>query len=527
MGTNQKRHHFPPEFYLNGYTRDGLLRERKHYRRQAPHNTAITGHCYAFENEKGEKDYSVGPRLIRACRPTVNRRKFSQMNFFLRGTGFLRTGAGVRLSNHKMARLTAALGLLLSMSIPAEDWPQFRGPNRDSVWNETGILQTFPAEGLKVCWRAPVGAGVSSPVVAGGRVYVTDSKLEKPKAWERVHCFDEKSGKPLWTFSDEVNYGEGAFHQQEQGSPSGPCPTPIVEGRRVFTLGATGHLLCLEARKGRAVWKRILSEDYALIESPNLTPCPLIEGGLLIVVIGGKPGACVVAFDKRTGKEFWRGLDDPPRAFSSPIVISAGGKRQLIVWTPKAVTSLNPATGRTWWREALVTREDYAVATPVFHGDLLLVSGLMFQLDRNQPSASVLWPETKALSLRVLSHTCMPLILGEHVFAGKMGGRLVCLEARTGKQVWETDQVTGLANGATIHLTPNGDSVLIFTDQGNLIRVRLDVKGYHELSRVHLIEPDYQFGDRKIVWAPLAFANRHVFARNNQVLICASLVAKP
>ncbi|PYJ84532.1 MAG: hypothetical protein DME22_12505 [Verrucomicrobia bacterium] len=108
-----------------------------------------------------------------------------------------------------------------------------------------------------------------------------------------------------------------------------------------------------------------------------------------------------------------------------------------------------------------------------------------------------------------------------------MGGRLVCLEARTGKQVWETDKVTGLANGATIHLTLNGDSVLIFTDQGNLIRVRLDVKGYHELSRVHLIEPDYQFGDRKIVWAPLAFANRHVFARNNQELICASLATKP
>ena len=84
-------------------------------------------------------------------------------------------------------------------------------------------------------------------------------------------------------------------------------------------------------------------------------------------------------------------------AFSSPIVISAGGKRQLIVWTPKAVTSLNPATGQTWWREELVTREDYAVATPVFHGDLLLISGLMFQLDRDKPAASVLWPETRSL----------------------------------------------------------------------------------------------------------------------------------
>src|SRR6185295_18140945 len=113
-------------------------------------------------------------------------------------------------------------------------------------------------------------------------------------------------------------------------------------------------------------------------------------------------------------------------------------------------------------------------------------------------------------SLRVLSHTCMPLIQGDHVFSGKMGGRMVCLEARTGKQVWETDKVTGLANAATIHLTPNGDSVLIFTDQGNLIRARLDGEGYHEFSRVRLIEPTYQFGDRKVVWAPRAFANRHL-----------------
>ena len=426
--------------------------------------------------------------------------------------------------NRRMTlQMATALALMLSLTAGAEDWPQFRGPNRDGVWNETGILQTFPAEGLKIRWRAPVGAGHSSPVVTGGRVFVTDSETEKPKSWERVHCFDEKTGKPLWAFSDEVD----CHPSFDPKNPSGPCPTPIAEGSRVFTLGATGHLWCLNARKGRLVWKRILAQDYDLEKFPELTACPLIEGNLLIVLLCGKPGACVVAFDKRTGKEVWRALHDPPHAFSSPIVISAGGKRQLIVWTPKAVTSLNPATGQTWWREELVTREDYAVATPVFHGDLLLVSGLMFQLDRNKPAASVLWPETKALSLRVLSHTCMPLILGEHVFAGKMGGRLVCLEARTGKQVWETDKVTGLANGATMNLTPKGNSVLLFTDQGNLIRARLDEAGYQELSRARLIEPTYQFGDRKIVWAPLAFANRHVFARNDKELICATLSAKP
>jgi outer membrane protein assembly factor BamB len=431
-----------------------------------------------------------------------------------------------RISNNGINRalfhLVAAVALFWPLMAGAGDWPQFRGPNRDSVWNEGGILQTFPAEGLKIRWRTPVGPGHSSPVVAGGRVYLTDSRTEKPNAWELVHCYDEKTGKPLWTYSDEVQFPDN----YTTNSQYGPCPTPCVDAGRVYSLGATGHLLCLDGRRGGVIWKQNLEEGYSLVEQPNVTACPLIDGGLLIVVVGGKPGACVVAFDKRNGKEVWRALDDPPRAFSSPLLIQAGGKKQLIVWTPKAVTSLNPANGHVWWREEIVTREDYAVATPVFHDDLLLVSGLMFRLDRQKPAASVLWPESKSLSLRVLSHTCMPVILGEHVFAGKMSGHLVCLEARTGKQLWQSDKVTGRANGATIHMTPNGDSVLLFTDEGNLIRARLTAAGFQEISRVRLIEPDFQFGARKLVWAPLAFANGHVFARNESELICASLAAR-
>ena len=422
-----------------------------------------------------------------------------------------------------MTRLLAALAVLLPLTMGAADWPQWRGPDRDAVWSETGILQTFPAGGLKVRWRAAISAGHSSPIVATGRVYVTDSTVEKPKAWERVHCFDEQTGKPLWTFADEVAY-EPSYNPD---NPAGPVPTPIADGDRVFALGATSHLLCLDARKGTVVWQKHLAEEYDSFTSPELTPCPLIEGGLVIVVIGGKPGACVVAFDKRTGKEAWRALDDPPHAFSSPIVVTAGGQRQLIVWTPKAVTSLNPTNGKTWWREELVTREDYAVATPVWQGDRLLISGLMFGLDRDKPAASVLWPEDKKLSLRVLSHVSMPMILGDHVFAGRSSGQLLCLDAHTGKLVWETDKVTALKHCATIHLTRNGDSVLLFTDQGNLIRARLGPAGYQELSRVHLVDPTFLFAGRKLVWAPPAFANRHVFARNDKELVCASLAAEP
>src|SRR4051794_1513145 len=108
------------------------------------------------------------------------------------------------------AVLVAVIGLF-TVAAHADDWPQFRGPQRDGVWNETGIMQTFPAEGLKIRWRVPVDAGLSSPIVSGGRVFLCDSARQKPKAWERVHCFDEKTGELLWTRSEEVSYPNWAF----------------------------------------------------------------------------------------------------------------------------------------------------------------------------------------------------------------------------------------------------------------------------------------------------------------------------
>lgn len=424
-----------------------------------------------------------------------------------------------------MIRRTTLLGwLLLLQVVRADDWPQFRGPNRDGVWNEAGILQRFPPGGLQVSWRVPVGRGLSSPVVAQGRVYLIDAEFQKPKARERIHCWDEKTGQPLWTHAYDADYPDWVFGPSQK---SGPNATPIVEAGKLIALGITGHVHCLDAVKGTVLWERDLTADYGLAEFTGTTPSPLIEGGLIIWVIGGKPDACVIALDKNTGKEVWRALDDKP-TFSSPIIINAGGQRQLIVWTPNAVTSLHPVTGKTWWRQELSVAGTLAsVPTPVIKGDLLLISGLMFQLDSTKPAAKVLWPASITGTKRILSQTSIPAILGNHVFSGKMPGKLVCLEARTGQQVWETDQVTNKSQGSTIQLTPNGDSVLIFTDEGNLIRALLTPKGYQELSRARLIEPTYPFAGKNVVWAPPAFANRHVFARNQVELVCASLEAPP
>jgi outer membrane protein assembly factor BamB len=206
-----------------------------------------------------------------------------------------------------------------AISTLADDWPQWRGPNRDGVWAEAGVLESFPADGLKVSWRNPIGPGWSSPVVSHGRVFVTDVKLETQPAQERVHAFDETSGKPLWTYAYDAVYPDWALNA-ENSSP--PCATPIVEADKLYTVGGNGHVHCLEAATGKLVWEKRLDKEY---EIPVLScrPSPLIEGELLIVFTGGKPGACVVALEKNSGKEIWKALGEGI-SNSSPIVVAAG-----------------------------------------------------------------------------------------------------------------------------------------------------------------------------------------------------------
>jgi outer membrane protein assembly factor BamB len=347
-------------------------------------------------------------------------------------------------------------------------------------------------------------------------------RLEKPKAWERIRCFKESTGKLLWSYASELVYPEWAFIPEHGG---GPAATPIVEAGKVYWFGRSGQVDCLDARSGKVIWEIHLDRKYEI----GVLGCrgsPLIEGNLLILFAGGKPGACVIALDKRTGKEIWKALNEA-LSNSSPLIIVAGGKRQLIVWTNESVTSLNPVTGETYWRKPMVTSGNDSIPTPVIQKNRLLISGLVMELDARTPTAKVLWPETMATSKRILSNTSTPLLQGDYIYSAKSSGELVCLEAGTGKQVWGTTNVTELKTGASIHLTPNGDATFLFTDEGNLILARFAPDGYHEISRVHLLIPTSVLGTRRLAWVPPVYVNRCVFARNDEELVCASLAAKP
>ncbi len=420
----------------------------------------------------------------------------------------------------KLLAVTVLIGVA-SSALSAEDWPQWRGPNRDNAWHKEGILETFQPSGLKTLWRVEVGYGYSSPVVAQGRVYLTDTQLVEPKAFERIHCFDQASGKMIWSHVYEAAYPDWVFTPQGH---RGATPTPIVRDERLYVLDGMARLFCFDAATGRILWEKELSKEYTLgVPECGTDSSPLIEGDLLIILLGGKAGSSLIALNQNTGKEVWRALEDR-RPYSSPIAITAGGRRQLIVWTSKGtVASLDPATGQTFWQEPIKT-SDYPVATPVYCDGMLLLSGTMFKLDPQKPAATLLWPQK--ISQRVLSNTSTPLLQGGYVYSARSSGQLVCLRADTGEQVWESDKVTDLKSGAAIHITPIGDRSLLYTERGELILARLSPTGFQEISRAAVITPPYPFGGRNVTWSPPAYADRCIFARTDKELVCVSLAAE-
>lgn len=431
-----------------------------------------------------------------------------------------------------------ALVVITSLPTTADDWPQWLGPRRDSVWRESGIVDRFPAQGLPVAWRTRVGSGYSGPAVAGGRVFVTDRITDAPPdeprgergradGQERIHCFDEDTGRPLWQESYDCAY--------RFGYPSGPRAMPLVDGSRVYTVGADGHLQCRDVTTGRLQWSRHYPTDYGIpTQTWGVASSPLVEGDQLIALVGGT-GSTVVSWDKRTGREHWRVLSTREPGYSSPIVIDAGGVRQLIVWDSEAVNSLDPATGRAYWRIPFPTRMAHAIGTPRRQGNRLLVSSffdgsLMIELDDRKPAAREVWRikgrnENQPEGLHSLMST--PFLDGE-VFYGVWGyGQLRCLKTATGERLWESlvpTSATGKpARWTTAFLIQHNRRFLIWNETGDLILARLTPAGYEELSRQHLLDPTNLAGSRPVVWSHPAFANGHVLVRNDEELIRVDL----
>jgi outer membrane protein assembly factor BamB len=433
----------------------------------------------------------------------------------------------------RLAAIVAGIAVA-SVGLRADDWPEFRGRGRLGVWNETGIIEKFPEQGLRVLWRTPIKAGYAGPAVANGRVFVTDfSESGRLRGTERALALDETTGRILWTREWPVEYGALSFNWA-----IGPRATPTVDGDRVYILGATGVLLCLKADTGEIVWQKDYVRDYGTnLPTWGMTGAPLVDGNRLICLVGGDGNAKVVAFDKLTGREIWRALpSDSEPGYAQPIIISAGGARQLIIWHPKALSSLDPATGRVYWEHPMHVEAGMTVATPVQSGQQLLVTSfyngsMMVLLDEHKPAARVLWKGTSDSEIQTDGlHATIntPVIQGDHIYGICSYGQFRCLRRENGERVWETQAVTKeRARWASGIMVRNADRLFINNDRGELVIARVTPQGFHEISRTQLIKPTSPPGNRReltyVNWSHPAYANRHIYARNDEEIICASL----
>ena len=407
----------------------------------------------------------------------------------------------------------------------ADEWPQWRGTHRDGVWNETGIIDAFEGPDIPIRWRVPIGSGYSGPSVAEGRVYVTD-RLTKPTQVERVHCFDWETGEQLWTFTYECAY--------RIDYTAGPRATVTVHDGLAYALGAMGHLHCFNAATGEIVWQNDLGATYN-IDMPTwgIASAPIVDEELLIVQIGGTPGACIVAFDRKTGEEKWKALDDKA-SYSAPILITQAGQRVLICWTGGHVAALNPQTGEVLWLYPFKpTRMEIGIATPVHYDNELFITdffegSLLLKLAPDKLAVKLGWhrkgkdeQNTDALH----STMATPIREGDYIYGVDSYGELRCLDARNGDRIWEDLSAVPRARWSNIHFIRNGDKVWMFNERGELLITELSPEGLNVISRAKLIEPTRDQLNRRggVTWAHPAFAYRHVFARNDNELVCASL----
>ena len=438
--------------------------------------------------------------------------------------------------------LVTVFGLVLTVFGSAEDWTQWRGVDRLAVWHEMGIVRDLPDQ-LKMSWRTPVRSGYAGPAVAGGRVFVTDwiedSDSRTIDGTERVLALDEQTGEVLWTHEWHTSY-----RMMMTSYAIGPRATPTVDEYRVYVVGATGRLFCLDVETGRVVWEKDFVADYdTSVPTWGITSAPLIDGDRLIAVVGGEPDALVVAFDKRTGTEVWRAVEIiGEMGYGQPVIYEAGGARQLIVWHTAALVSLNPETGSVNWEEEWEVGSGMSVATPVKTDDYLLVTqfyygSMMMRLNHDQPTATLLWKGSGRSEMPdqtdgLHSLITTPIIIDNHVYGVGSYGELRGLDARTGERLWMSPDMTAQERWGTAFMVRHEDRYFVNNDEGFLILAQFTPEGYVELGRTRLIEPTSRSAagrrnrpDRPVSWTHPAYANGHIVHRNDEEIIRASLRA--
>lgn len=395
-------------------------------------------------------------------------------------------------------------------SLRAADWPQYRGPNHDGSTPEK-ISATWPQEGPKQIWKAPLGDSFGSFAIGGGKAFCFIQRNDQQTAI----ALDAKTGKELWA----VPLGKAVYDNQ---GGDGPRSTPTVDGNYVYFLGAHQILSCLDAASGKKIWEHdLVRENNGIVIQWYHAASPVMDGNLIFVNAGGA-GQAFLAFDKKTGKVAWKtGSDRPTHA--SPVPATILGVRQVIFFTQSGLVSCDVKTGKELWRHPFPYRTSTA-SDPIVWKDIVYCSAgygvgagacKISKGANGSFTATELWRQQGGLMNHWTTPVCKDgYLYGIYGFKDFGKAPLKCVEISTGKEVWSQ---AGFGSGGGTILV--GDKhVLVQGDKGPLVLVESTPSGYHEAARCQPL------GGK--CWTMAVVSDGKIFARNQKEGVCLDVGVK-
>ena len=445
-------------------------------------------------------------------------------------------------------RLVLAALLCLASAGRAEDWPHFLGPRANGTSLETGLVDKFRAEGPPVVWEKTIGTGYTAPSVRQG-LLVLHHRLGDD---EIVEALDATNGQPRWRYAYPTKF------QDPYGYNNGPRCTPLLTSNRCYTFGAEGKLLCLDLNSGKLIWQRDTEKDWTVPQAFfGVGSSPILEGNLLIVMLGAQPNSGVVAFDAATGKTIWENVgektwhgkpktdwrgepiidwarEEKQASYATPFAATIHGKRHVLCLMRQGLVSLDPKTGQVnfarWFRSPVP--ESVNAATPVIVDDKILISGAYYRIGavllRVKPdgkSFEQLWRDT-VLEL----HWMTPIHHDGYLYAfsgrNEPDARFRCVEFKTGKLMWERNEAWRPYSSKQPPVYGRGslimaDGKLIALGEGGLLGMfRLSHTGPEELGRWQAPQLHYP------CWAAPVLSEKKLYLRSEDRLLCLDMAKR-
>ncbi len=390
----------------------------------------------------------------------------------------------------------------------AEDWPQWRGPDRTDISRETGLQTRWPEEGPRRLWMTrDAGIGYSGPAIVQGRLYILGAR----DGTSQLLCYDAQEGTQLWS----ADVGQ----MLTNGWGDGPRGTPTIDQGLVFALGGRGDLICADAADGRVIWRTRMQDYGGSIPNWGYTESVLVDGDQVVCTPGGNQGT-ILALDRKTGKKIWQSSDFIDGAqYASLIRADHQGTPQYIQLTQKSVAAVDVATGELLWRTDWPGRTA-VIPTPIYHdGHVYVTSGYgvgcnLYRVSDDSRTVEEVYDDQVKKVMK--NHHGGVLLFGDHLYGYSDGVGWTCQRFDTGERVWRERSKLGKGS-----LTcAQGQLYCLSEDEGDVVLLDATAEGWTERGRFRL-EPQSQLRKpRGRIWTHPVVANGRLFLRDQELLFC-------